>query len=111
MPAARGGRPVIQVNPGEFQVSVVIAPNTTGSERSAIVILGNQVYRVFQDKRPLIGCDVNHDGSVNVGDAIAILRQILGLAPATWEINGDGVVNILDLQIIVNAVLDLGCDG
>src|SRR5439155_17911784 len=54
-------------------------------------------------------CDVNKDGVVNVLDVQLIANQVLGVIPATSDINGDGAVNVLDLQLGVNAALGLGC--
>jgi hypothetical protein len=31
------------------------------------------------------------------------------MAPAVNDLTGDGVVNVVDLQIVVNAVMGLGC--
>jgi hypothetical protein len=31
------------------------------------------------------------------------------VAPALNDMNGDGVVNVVDVQIVINAALGLGC--
>ena len=54
-------------------------------------------------------CDVNHDGMINIVDIQLVIDQLLGLQPPTSDINGDGQVNDLDLQIVVNAALGRGC--
>ena len=56
----------------------------------------------------LIG-DLNGDGFVNVLDVQIMINAILGIAPNSGaDLNGDGSVNVLDLQILVNMVLSTG---
>jgi hypothetical protein len=52
-------------------------------------------------------CDINGDGSVNVLDIQLIINSILGIfgAPSSCDINGDGITNVLDLQLLINVVL------
>ena len=52
-------------------------------------------------------CDLNGDGSVNVMDVQALINQVLGATPPTacGDINRDGVVNVLDVQILIEVVL------
>jgi hypothetical protein len=40
---------------------------------------------------------------------MAILSQVLNTATPANDLNGDGVVNVLDVQIVINAVLGQGC--
>jgi hypothetical protein len=54
-------------------------------------------------------CDVNGDGKVDVSDVQLIINQVLGVVPATCDINGDGAINVGDVQIVINAALGLGC--
>ena len=51
--------------------------------------------------------DVNGDGVVNVQDVQLCVNQVLGLSPTTPEadVNSDGSVNVLDVQLIVNILL------
>jgi VWFA-related protein len=55
-------------------------------------------------------CDVNGDGSVDVVDVQAIINQALGLVSATCDINGDNQVNVGDVRIVINATLGMGCN-
>ena len=58
----------------------------------------------------LNSCDVNSDGLVNVIDVQLSVNQALGVtACTTSDINGDGQCNILDVQRIINAGLGAGC--
>ncbi len=51
--------------------------------------------------------DINGDGVVNVLDLQLLVNIIHGVSPCTGncDLNGDGSVNLLDLQILVNIIL------
>ncbi len=52
------------------------------------------------------GCDVNGDGSVNVVDLQVLVNTVLaGGQPSGCDINKDGNVNALDVQMLANVVL------
>lgn len=55
-------------------------------------------------------CDVDHNGTVTVADVQTMINEALGTSPAADDLNGDGVVNVVDVQIVSDAVLDLGCN-
>jgi len=59
---------------------------------------------------PAGSCDVNSDSSVNVLDLQVLINAILGINTdiATQDLNGDGRVDVLDLQILANVVLGVG---
>jgi hypothetical protein len=54
-------------------------------------------------------CDINGDGSINVLDIQLIINSILGIpgAPSHCDINADGSTNVLDLQLLINVVLGI----
>jgi hypothetical protein len=54
-------------------------------------------------------CDLNGDGSVNVADVQLMINQALGTVPAANDLNHDGSVNVADVQKEINAALGLGC--
>jgi hypothetical protein len=54
-------------------------------------------------------CDVGSYGSVTVGDVQQLINEALGLAAGVNDLNGDKVVNVVDVQIVTNAALKLGC--
>jgi hypothetical protein len=56
-------------------------------------------------------CDVNQDGVVNVLDGQLMVNEALGVLPANNDLNLDGVVNVVDIQIVLNAALNLGCSA
>ena len=38
-----------------------------------------------------------------------MINQALGIAAAANDLNHDGIVNVVDVQIVINAALSLGC--
>lgn len=44
-----------------------------------------------------------------MADVQAILNQALGVTPAVNDLSNDGWVNVVDIQIVINAVVGLGC--
>jgi uncharacterized repeat protein (TIGR01451 family) len=57
----------------------------------------------------LTPCEVTGHSSVTVSDVQAIVNQGLGSSKAANDINLDGVVNVVDIQIVINAVLYSTC--
>lgn len=55
-------------------------------------------------------CDLNGDGVINVQDVQLSVRQVLGLdGCSTADLNGDLACNVIDLQRVVNASLGGAC--
>lgn len=54
-------------------------------------------------------CDVKLNGSINVADVQLIVNQALGVTAPVNDLNGDSVVNVVDVQIEIGAALALGC--
>jgi len=60
--------------------------------------------------RQLVTCDLNRDGGVDVVDVQLSVNQLLGQASCTTsDLNGDGSCTVIDLQRVVNAVLGQAC--
>ena len=51
---------------------------------------------------PLLPGDVNGDGIVNILD-LTLVAQGFGTGDLTADVNGDGVVNVFDLVFVANA--------
>ena len=49
--------------------------------------------------------DLNGDGVVNVADVQMIINEALGVARASHDLNHDGVVSVADIQLVGNAAL------
>jgi hypothetical protein len=56
-------------------------------------------------------CDIDGDGSLTAADVQSIINEALGKASPVNDLNSDHVVNVLDIQVVVNAVLSLGCSA
>jgi hypothetical protein len=55
-------------------------------------------------------CDVNGDGAVNVLDVQNAIAQVLGMAPCnTADLDRNGVCNIVDVERVINAVIGGSC--
>jgi hypothetical protein len=54
-------------------------------------------------------CDVLSQGSYSVADAQREINEALGTFAPANDLNNDGVVNVVDVEIVINAVLNLGC--
>jgi len=54
--------------------------------------------------------DINQDGTVNAVDVQLVINAALGLSivPYNADINGDGTVNAVDVQQVINAALGIG---
>jgi hypothetical protein len=88
-------------------VQYTVAPNNGTSQRSATLTIGSVGVPVTQAALNL--CDLQRNGSIGVADVQLIIDQALGLTPTVNDLNVDGVVNVVDLQIESNAALGPGC--
>jgi hypothetical protein len=57
----------------------------------------------------LNACDLNGDGVVNIADVQSATNMALALAPCTANVAGAGVCNIVVIQRVVNAALTGTC--
>jgi len=53
--------------------------------------------------------DLNGDGTVNVSDVQQAIDQALGTAAPTADLNGNGTVNVSDVQTTINEASIAGC--
>ena len=54
-------------------------------------------------------CDLNGDGVVDILDVQASINQALGLNACTGDLDGNGLCNIVDTQRVINATLGTAC--
>jgi hypothetical protein len=83
-----------------------------GLAAAAVLTIGIRVfvphdhYPAALLQRPQLAqlADVNHDGRVDILDAYSVARHIARHEPldAAWDVNGDGVVDQKDVDIIAN---------
>ena len=59
------------------------------------------------DPNALDPADVNGDGTVNIADVNLIINWILsGSTDPAGDVNGDGTINIADINAVINAILN-----
>lgn len=51
------------------------------------------------------------DSKPTAADAQAITNEALGVTAPANDLNGDGMVNVMDLRIVTNAVLGQSCSA
>jgi hypothetical protein len=56
-------------------------------------------------------CDTNQDQTTNIADVQLEINEALGMKPAANDLDASGAVNIVDIQIVLNAVNNLGCSA
>jgi len=104
------GGPSLTTGPGNAILS--IAANPGGARSATIAITGASVAVTQAGAQSGANpCDVNRDGVVNVVDVQLLIKQSLGLLKAANDLDGDGVVDVVDVQIDSDAVLNLGCSA
>ena len=54
-------------------------------------------------------CDLNGDGVVNIADVQIAVNEVLGLAPCTMNLDGTGVCDVADVQRVITAALGGAC--
>ena len=59
---------------------------------------------------PSLSCDINGDGVINSLDVTAAINQALGVTPCgTADLQQNGQCNVVDVQRVINAVLGGSC--
>ena len=56
-------------------------------------------------------CEITNDTTPGLADVQLIFKQAMGTAPPLNDLNYDGVVNVVDVQILLNAALQLACSA
>jgi len=90
--------------------TLVETADLNGDGMPDFVVIGGALTTVLNDW-VAISCDVNPDGTVDVGDVQTMVNEALGIARPLNDLNADGVVNVVDVQIDIDAALNLGCEA
>jgi uncharacterized repeat protein (TIGR01451 family) len=73
---------------------------------------GGGVAAIASDPTPILSaCSVTLGANTTVTDVQQIVNQALGVSPAANDLNADGKVNIVDLQIVTVAAMGQGCSA
>ena len=83
-------------------LSVVNSATVSGGGAASVTKTDETIVRPFS-------CDANVDGLLTAADVQTIIGEILGTGSLLHDLNGDGPVNILDLQIMINTLLGATC--
>jgi hypothetical protein len=54
-------------------------------------------------------CNVNGDVAVDAADVQTVINQALGSTMPFNDLNQDGVISIVDVQIVIDAFFGMGC--
>ena len=92
-------------------VKVNVANNAPASVTNQVnVSYGGWTSANAMDATTIVSpCAVTNDGSASVADVQKVINEALGNVKAVDDLNQDGVVNSVDLEIVINAVLGHGC--
>src|SRR5271166_4444990 len=77
--------------------------------RALFLLLGAAMAAIGQGQTSFSKCDVNQYGTTNVSDVQAEISEALGVTMATNDLTGEGVVNVVDVDWVITAALDMGC--
>ena len=94
---------------GNGAVQFSLAANTTGAARTGHITIAGETFTVTQTTAVSDACNVTGDQTTSLADLLMVINEALGTAPPTQDPNGDGVVNVLDIQKVINALFGLGC--
>jgi hypothetical protein len=90
-------------------ITLVPAAAATGFVQVTILgatLLSNVAFNVPASSH---ACAVNEAGNYNMTDVQLIINEALGLSPAANDLNGDGVLNVIDVQMSTNTAPGGGC--
>jgi hypothetical protein len=92
----------------------VNVPNVSATLTNQVSVSGGGAVAAANASDPTIivtPCDVNQQGSTTAADVQALINQALGSAAPANDLNNDGVVNVVDIQLVIDAVLNFGCQA
>jgi len=106
---ASDGTYAIDLLPAGSYTITVNAPGFLSMNRS--LQIGSQLVEASFSMTPQgsISADINGDGVVNAVDVQLVINAALGIpSEHNADVNGDGVVNAVDVQLVINAALGIG---
>lgn len=101
--------------PGGSTSSIVVSVNVANNAGPSAINQVNLSYGGWTSPSALdptmivSPCAITNDPSAAAVDVQRAINEALGVAGAVDDLNHDGAVNLVDVQIIVNAVLGKGC--
>ena len=97
----------------QILVSMNVAANAQGpiSIGASLSAESSQTTRASYNTPIVSSCAVTMDSSATVTDVQQIANEALGTSSPLHDMNGDGRINLIDLQIVLNAALQKGCSA
>ncbi len=92
---------------GSGTIEYSVSQNPSSTPRSGTLTIGGQTFTLKQTAM-LTPCDIS-GAAASVTDVQHMISEALGMMPPVNDLIGDGRLSVADVQIIVNAVLGLGC--
>ena len=89
-------------------------PSTINSDVSSLTFNIQPIYHDYDSKSynfniysPQISGDLNSDGILNILDVVILVGVILDESETNFasDVNGDGITNILDIVTLINLIL------
>jgi hypothetical protein len=104
------------LNPGatySFTVTVSVGYSVQGSVSNEVTVSGgaSPMASYIDPTTVISACNVSLDQNPSVTDIQEMINEVLGISSPVHDLNGDGIVNVVDLEIVVNAVLNMGCSA
>jgi hypothetical protein len=106
------------LNPGASYeaiiVTVNVAPNAATAANQVSVSGGGSAAATASDTTTISSgslCGGTQNVSTTVAGVQKVINEALGAVLAADDQNQDGVVNVVDVQIVINAVLNPGCSA
>ena len=94
---------------GNGTVQFSLAANNTGAVRTGKVVMAGESFVVTQTTGATVPCNITGGQTTSVADISAVLREALGSSAAAHDLTGDGQVNVIDIQRVLNALYGFGC--
>ena len=90
---------------GTATIAFSAPANTAGTTRTGTLTVAGIPFTITQS-----ACSFGPNaGSANVADVQSLINEALGRQSATNDLNKDGVVNVVDVEIEIFAILGMGC--
>jgi len=96
-------------NSSQFNISAPDVTIGTGQTLLTTLPFSALVTVYAKNAGATVSCDVNTDGSVNVVDVQLVVNQALALAPCTADLDGSGGCDIVDVQRVIQTALGAAC--
>jgi len=83
-----------------------------GPESFELTSSGGRDIFILKLSRSALAADINRDGVVNAVDVQLVINAALGIdiGGLNADVNGDGFVNAVDVQLVINAALGIAID-